>query len=137
MLDEEDGEPAEPEQPKAPEPVKDAVVTVTLTTEEKMMATEIEDISEDLHAEQVVSNRQGAGKTSIAFMDPSSMNGFAIFLYLLFFVGFFVSVGYYFYSQLFNTEVDPRKLKRQALNDKRKENPDLYKQKNAGNKKKR
>lgn len=136
MLDEEDDEPVELEKPKAPEPVKDPEVTVILTTEEKMMATEIEDISEDLHAEQVVSNRQGAGKTSIAFMDPSSMSGIQIALYLLFFVGFFVGVGYYFYSQLFNTEVDPRKLKRQALNDKRKENPELYKQKNS-NKKKR
>jgi len=52
-----DDDAAELEMPKAAP--KEVEVTVSLTTEEKMMATEIEDISEDLHAEQVVSNRQG------------------------------------------------------------------------------
>jgi len=46
-------EPVKPKAAEAPKPE----VTVSLTQDEKMMATEIEDISEDLHAEQVVSNR--------------------------------------------------------------------------------
>jgi len=44
------------------------------------------------------------------------MTGIHIFLYLLFFVGFFAGVGYFFYSQLFTVETDSRKLKREALN---------------------
>lgn len=46
-------EPVKPKAAEAPKPE----VKVSLTQDEKMMATEIEDISEDLHAEQVVSNR--------------------------------------------------------------------------------
>jgi len=68
------------------------------------MATEIEDISEDLHAEQVVSNRQGAGKTSIAFMDPSSMSVPTQCLFIFFFLAFFAGVGIFFYTHLFNEE---------------------------------
>jgi len=122
MLDDEEAEiveeepvakPAEPEAPKE--------VRITLTDEERIMATEIEDISEDLHAEQVVSNKAGAGKTSIAFMDPNSMGLGATLLYMLFFMSFFAAVGYFFYSNLFNEEQDPRKLKRDALNQRRAE----------------
>jgi hypothetical protein len=118
MLDDEEAEiveePVVVKEPEAPKPV-----TITLTSDEKLMATEIEDISEDLHAEQVVSNKAGAGKTSIAFMDPNSMGLGATLLYVLFFIGFFGGVGYYFYSNLFAEESDPRKLKRDALNQKR------------------
>jgi len=116
MLDDEEPEIVEEPvvAPKAPETPKE--VSITLTTDERIMATEIEDISEDLHAEQVVSNKAGAGKTSIAFMDPNSMGLGATLLYVLFFIGFFSAVGYYFYSNLFAEETDPRKLKRDALN---------------------
>jgi hypothetical protein len=118
MLDDEEAEIVEePVVVKEPEALKP--VTITLTSDEKLMATEIEDISEDLHAEQVVSNKAGAGKTSIAFMDPNSMGLGATLLYVLFFIGFFGGVGYYFYSNLFAEESDPRKLKRDALNQKR------------------
>ena len=72
------------------------------------MATEMEDISEELHAEQIQSNRAGAGKTQIAFMDPQAMGLGGKLLYLCFFCAFFVGVGYYFYSHLFPEEKDDR-----------------------------
>jgi len=129
MLDDEEAEIVEePVAPKEPEAAKP--VTITLTSDEKMMATEIEDISEDLHAEQVVSNKAGAGKTSIAFMDPNSMGLGATLLYIVFFIGFFSAVGYYFYSNLFAEESDPRKLKRDALNQKRANSDKPNKKKN-------
>jgi len=113
----EEVEPEKPEEPKKAEPVKE--VTISLTQEEKMMANEIEDISEDLHAEQVSSNKAGAGKTSIAFMDPNEMGLAGRLLYVLFFVAFFAGVGFFFYSHLFPDNSDPQKLRRQALNEKR------------------
>lgn len=115
---EEDGEPPEEKKPEDPA-TPPADIKIEMTQEERIMATEIEDISEDLHAEQVSTNRASAGRTSVAFMDPQNMGTGAKFLYIVFFLSFFGGIGFCFYKGLFPEEQDPRKLRRKQLNERR------------------
>ena len=68
------------------------------------MSQEVEELSEDMKRESDAETRKAMGKTQLAFIDLENMSAFSCFLWIVFASAVFGSIGYFFYTQLFQKE---------------------------------
>jgi len=92
---------------------------VELTPEEALMASEVEDYSDDMKREADLEAREAMGKTQIMFFDISKMGGLSSAVFFLAICAAIGGVFYWFKLQLVPDEPDFNTQRRQKIMERR------------------
>lgn len=68
-----------------------------MNDEETMMASEVEELSEDMKRESDIENRKALGKTTLAFLDLETMSTPLRMVFVTLAIVLFGSIGVFFY----------------------------------------